>query len=487
MSGYEVGYFVGSLSSTSINRVLASALIRLAPGDLEFTEIGINTLPLYSPDYDEHFPPEATALKQAIAHSDAVLFVTPEYNRSIPGALKNAIDWASRPWGRNSSTTSPPASSAHRRSDRHCGGATEPARGAQLLQRPADDFTGGLHPLLPGSVRRRWRGGQRGDRGLPAHVHGRVPRLRGAGPDRDPPRSGRALGLINRLRTADGSSSSAGPDEVFVHESHGDGTLTDGGRHSLHRATAHVPDCEDPGRPVSNMAPRPEPVSTNPLSSSAIAPLSQWVCGSDPIRTKRAVALEIAGSSVLRSWTMTSARPRSPRSSLTVEVSVSSARGDDALEAVRQGKANVAVVWNRSHAQRDLAGAALGSVVFGVALPLEHAYCESDQRAGRRARRRGAAHVSPVTVLRDLGPHGRSRVPRGRRPGPGRRPARPHQRPGSVATRRRRRCGRRRVHPWDRRPPGDGEHRRSASRSAATVGCGGGLGDHRPTLPSTVS
>ncbi len=102
MSGYEVGYFVGSLSSTSINRVLASALIRLAPGDLEFTEIGINTLPLYSPDYDDHFPPEATALKQAIAHSDAVLFVTPEYNRSIPGALKNAIDWASRPWGQNS-------------------------------------------------------------------------------------------------------------------------------------------------------------------------------------------------------------------------------------------------------------------------------------------------------------------------------------------------------------------------------------------------
>ncbi len=56
---------------------------------------------------------------------------------------------------------------------------------------------------------------------------------------------------------------------------------------------------------------------------------------------------------------------------------MSSARGDDALEAVRQGRADVAVVWNRSHAQRDLAGAALGSVVFGVALPLEHAYCES--------------------------------------------------------------------------------------------------------------
>ena len=102
MPGYKVGYFVGSLSSASINRVLARALIRLAPADLEFTEIAIDNLPLYSPDFDDHYPPEATALKDAIARSDAVLFVTPEYNRSIPGALKNAIDWASRPWGQNS-------------------------------------------------------------------------------------------------------------------------------------------------------------------------------------------------------------------------------------------------------------------------------------------------------------------------------------------------------------------------------------------------
>ncbi len=99
---YQVGYFVGSLSSTSINRVLSRALIRLAPNDLEFTEIPIGNLPLYSPDYDADFPAEATALKDAVAQADAILFVTPEYNRSIPGALKNAIDWASRPWGRNS-------------------------------------------------------------------------------------------------------------------------------------------------------------------------------------------------------------------------------------------------------------------------------------------------------------------------------------------------------------------------------------------------
>ena len=77
MTRYKVGYFVGSLSSTSINRVLSQALVRLAPGDMEFTEIPIGNLPLYSPDYDDDYPPEAVALKEAIAASDAVLFLTP--------------------------------------------------------------------------------------------------------------------------------------------------------------------------------------------------------------------------------------------------------------------------------------------------------------------------------------------------------------------------------------------------------------------------
>ena len=102
MPAYRVAYFVGSLSSTSINRILSKALIRLAPGDMDFTEVPIGDLPLYSPDFDTDYPPEASRLKDAIGSADAVLFVTPEYNRSIPGALKNAIDWASRPWGENS-------------------------------------------------------------------------------------------------------------------------------------------------------------------------------------------------------------------------------------------------------------------------------------------------------------------------------------------------------------------------------------------------
>jgi chromate reductase len=107
MAKYKVGYFVGSLSSKSINRLLAKALARLAPPELQMIEIPIKDLPLYSQDYDADFPPVAQAFKQAIAEVDAVLFVTPEFNRSIPGGLKNAIDWASRPWGKNSFARKP--------------------------------------------------------------------------------------------------------------------------------------------------------------------------------------------------------------------------------------------------------------------------------------------------------------------------------------------------------------------------------------------
>ncbi|KGN38266.1 NADPH-dependent FMN reductase [Knoellia subterranea] len=98
----KVGYIVGSLSKDSINRVLSACLIAVAPDDLDFTEIPIGDLPLYNRDLDGDYPASATALKDAINASDAILFITPEYNRSIPGPLKNAIDWASRPWGQNS-------------------------------------------------------------------------------------------------------------------------------------------------------------------------------------------------------------------------------------------------------------------------------------------------------------------------------------------------------------------------------------------------
>jgi chromate reductase len=101
MAKYKVGYLVGSLSSTSVNRELSKVLVRVAPDDLELTEIPIRDLRLYSPDFDADYPPEAVAFKDAIRRAQAILFITPEYNRSIPGGLKNAIDWASRPWGQN--------------------------------------------------------------------------------------------------------------------------------------------------------------------------------------------------------------------------------------------------------------------------------------------------------------------------------------------------------------------------------------------------
>jgi chromate reductase, NAD(P)H dehydrogenase (quinone) len=109
MPPYKVGYLVGSIATNSINRKLAKALERLSPADLKLSEIPFRDLPIYSYDYDADFPPVARAFKDAIAASDAILFVTPEYNRSIPGGLKNAIDWASRPYGKNAFTRKPSA------------------------------------------------------------------------------------------------------------------------------------------------------------------------------------------------------------------------------------------------------------------------------------------------------------------------------------------------------------------------------------------
>jgi chromate reductase len=109
MTTYKVGYLIGSLAKASINRKLATALVRLAPAELDMAEIPFKDLPLYSYDYDADFPPVARAFKDSIASVDAILFVTPEYNRSIPGGLKNAIDWASRPYGTNSFARKPSA------------------------------------------------------------------------------------------------------------------------------------------------------------------------------------------------------------------------------------------------------------------------------------------------------------------------------------------------------------------------------------------
>ena len=106
---FTIGYIIGSLATKSINRRLAEAIVKLAPSDLTMREIAFRDLPIYSYDYDADYPPVARKFKEEIAAVDAVLFVTPEYNRSIPGGLKNAIDWASRPYGQNAFTRKPTA------------------------------------------------------------------------------------------------------------------------------------------------------------------------------------------------------------------------------------------------------------------------------------------------------------------------------------------------------------------------------------------
>lgn len=109
MTNFTVGYLVGSLSKGSINRKLAGALAVLAPKELTLKDVSFAELPIYNYDYDADFPAPAKAFKEALSSVDAVLFVTPEYNRSIPGGLKNAIDWASRPYGKNSFARKPSA------------------------------------------------------------------------------------------------------------------------------------------------------------------------------------------------------------------------------------------------------------------------------------------------------------------------------------------------------------------------------------------
>ncbi|SLN56543.1 NADPH-dependent FMN reductase [Aquimixticola soesokkakensis] len=98
----EIAVIVGSLRAGSDNRKLAQALVALAPSSLAFEFVEIGDLPLYNPDLDEGAPPaQWAAFRASMAKAQAVLFVTPEYNRTVPAALKNAIDVGSRPYGQS--------------------------------------------------------------------------------------------------------------------------------------------------------------------------------------------------------------------------------------------------------------------------------------------------------------------------------------------------------------------------------------------------
>ena len=101
MNQYQIAVVVGSLRQDSFNRMLANAIVKLAPAEFSFKQVQIDDLPLYNQDDDTNPPESVKRLKAEIVASHGLLFVTPEYNRSIPGVLKNAIDHASRPYGQS--------------------------------------------------------------------------------------------------------------------------------------------------------------------------------------------------------------------------------------------------------------------------------------------------------------------------------------------------------------------------------------------------
>lgn len=106
---YKVAVFVGSLRKDSINAKFARALARRAEGRLAFSFVELGDVPIYDEDLWANPPAGVLRMKDDIAAADAVLFVTPEYNRSIPPVVKNAIDWGTRPWGQNSWSGKPAA------------------------------------------------------------------------------------------------------------------------------------------------------------------------------------------------------------------------------------------------------------------------------------------------------------------------------------------------------------------------------------------
>jgi len=101
MAHYSIAVVIGSLRRDSFNRKLANALVKLAPSEFSFKPVEIRDLPLYNQDDDDHPTETVKRLKADLTAAQGLLFVTPEYNRSIPGVLKNAIDHASRPYGQN--------------------------------------------------------------------------------------------------------------------------------------------------------------------------------------------------------------------------------------------------------------------------------------------------------------------------------------------------------------------------------------------------
>lgn len=149
MSSFTIVGIVGSLRKGSFNKSLLTATAALAPAGTEFVILDIAALPLFNQDDEMTMPAAVKALKEAVKSADAVVFATPEYNYSVPGVLKNAIDWLSRPYGQNSLDGKPAAiigtSSGLMGSSRaqyHLRQILGPGLNVQLLNRPEIIVTG---------------------------------------------------------------------------------------------------------------------------------------------------------------------------------------------------------------------------------------------------------------------------------------------------------------------------------------------------------
>jgi chromate reductase, NAD(P)H dehydrogenase (quinone) len=140
MPGVNVAVIVGSNRRGSINRKLARALVRLADGKLAANFVQIDDLPMYNQDLESPLPASVARFKASVEEANAVLFVSPEHNRSIPAVLKNAIDWGTRPYGRNSWAGKPIAII----------GTSPGAIGTAIAQQHLRRVLGNLHALVMG-------------------------------------------------------------------------------------------------------------------------------------------------------------------------------------------------------------------------------------------------------------------------------------------------------------------------------------------------
>ena len=162
MTEYRIAVLVGSLRRDSLNRGLANATIKLGPPEFSFDVIRIEDLPPYNQD-DEKTPADSvTRLKKEVSAAQGLMFVTPEYNRSIPGVLKNAIDQGSRPYGQ--SRVARQTGGHHgrvARRGRHLDGAATPAQRSRAPGRSDDGPAGSVLSGARRDVRRRGQSGQR--------------------------------------------------------------------------------------------------------------------------------------------------------------------------------------------------------------------------------------------------------------------------------------------------------------------------------------